>query len=151
MHRVSQASAQNPISCFRAWTMMLSSGCQAGVSPTPHEPRLPPQAKAKLAYGAAQPLCVGTELLSDSLQSRIKQEDTGQDESFTWQNVSGDSLYLPEWSRVPFPVSQSLKSYLAKNLGPPPPWQVEVVDLPTTKLYFFNTEFNLYGPHPPPL
>lgn len=62
--------------------MMLSSGCQAGVSPTPHELRLPPQAKAKLAYGAAQPLCVGTELLSDSLQSRIKQADTGQDESF---------------------------------------------------------------------
>lgn len=35
MHRVSQASAQNPISCFRALTMTRHSGCQAGREPSP--------------------------------------------------------------------------------------------------------------------
>ena len=35
MHRVSQASAQNPISCFGASTMTRRSGCQAGWEPGP--------------------------------------------------------------------------------------------------------------------
>lgn len=35
MHRVSQASAQNPISCFKALTMTRRSGCQAGREPSP--------------------------------------------------------------------------------------------------------------------
>lgn len=33
MHRVSQASAQNPISCFGGWTVTQRSGCQAGQEP----------------------------------------------------------------------------------------------------------------------
>lgn len=35
MHRVSQASAQNPISCFGALMMTWRSGCQAGWEPGP--------------------------------------------------------------------------------------------------------------------
>lgn len=65
MHRISQASAQKPISCFRALTLTQCSRCQAGREPSPEE--CPPRTvRLNGPCRAAWPLPAGTELLSGS-------------------------------------------------------------------------------------
>lgn len=83
MHCVSQASAQNPISCFRALAMTRRSGCQAGREPSSRGvPATHREAKWAL-QGSLATSC-STELLSGSSAFSDKQAEQGKCELYTW-------------------------------------------------------------------
>lgn len=148
MHRVSQASTQNPISCFRAWAMMLSSGCQAVSDPGPtwtpaFHHRL---TEAKLAGGALQPLPAGAELCLAPVLPRKTQAERG------WV------LYQTEWFKE-LPLLTRLQLARVWNLL----WQTTLTWVrcqqarlkswlcQSLNFIISNTEFSLCELHPPPL
>ena len=97
MHRISQASAQNPISCFGALTMTRCSGCQAGWAPGPRWAPAVDWLKLNGPCGAAGPRPAVAQPWSGSSSLPDKQAEKRWFELRTWHNSPRDSLFLPGW------------------------------------------------------
>ena len=93
MHRVSQASAQNPISCFGGLTLTRCSGCQAGWELGPRWAPAVDWLRLNGPCGAAGPRPANAQLLSGSFSLPDKQAETRQYELYTRPNSPSSSSH----------------------------------------------------------